>query len=169
MLRRTFITGSLATPFLTTPVFSHIPIMVLQNTKTGEILRFRHEYNVVDKKVIEEFNWFARDHRENVATDMDPKLLDMLHAISSKLGIDPVFAVLSGYRTEKTNRRLRKKNPESVAVNSYHVKGQALDITNYHGISPNQLAQAARSLNLGGVGAYRRFVHIDTGPRGRYW
>ena len=40
----------------------------------------------------------------------------------------------------------------------------------FPGVSAFQIRQAARALNMGGVGFYPRsgFVHLDTGPV-RYW
>ncbi|HIP59990.1 MAG TPA: DUF882 domain-containing protein, partial [Campylobacterales bacterium] len=81
---------------------------------------------------------------------------------------DKAIKVYSGYRSPKTNKRLRK-NSEGVAKNSYHLKAQAIDI-NLPGTDLKNLKKLATFLRRGGVGYYPRsgFMHIDTGPI-RYW
>jgi uncharacterized protein YcbK (DUF882 family) len=56
-----------------------------------------------------------------------------------------------------------------VASGSLHQVGKAIDIR-VPGVKLNHLREAARSLELGGVGYYPAsdFVHVDTG-RVRYW
>jgi uncharacterized protein YcbK (DUF882 family) len=61
------------------------------------------------------------------------------------------------------------RTPLGVASDSQHNHLNAMDIL-VPGVAVYQLRQAARSLNLRGVGFYPRsgFVHLDTGPV-RYW
>jgi uncharacterized protein YcbK (DUF882 family) len=56
-----------------------------------------------------------------------------------------------------------------VARDSQHMNGNAMDIR-FPGVPVFRIRQAARSLQMGGVGFYPRsgFVHLDTGPI-RYW
>jgi uncharacterized protein YcbK (DUF882 family) len=63
-----------------------------------------------------------------------------------------------------TNAQLRKKSG-GVAKKSYHMQGRAIDVR-LTGARTADLAKAARSLNVGGVGFYPRsdFIHLDTGP-----
>ena len=99
---------------------------------------------------------------------MDPRLYDMLHAISIACGGD-TFEIISGYRSPATNERLRTTRGGGVAKQSLHTQGKAVDIR-MTGVPLAELRDAAKSLQAGGVGYYPRdnFVHIDTG-RVRYW
>jgi uncharacterized protein YcbK (DUF882 family) len=76
--------------------------------------------------------------------------------------------VVSGYRSPETNAYLREVS-DGVAQNSYHMKGQAIDLS-LPDRSLRSLHKAALSLHAGGVGYYpdSNFVHVDTGPV-RHW
>ena len=71
--------------------------------------------------------------------------------------------IFSGYRSPKTNNRLRH-NTSGVAKNSFHMYGQAIDF-HIKGYSTKKLQQAALGLKAGGVGYYPKsdFIHMDTG------
>lgn len=117
---------------------------------------------------MDEANHFLRDHRTGDIYPVDRHLLDMLHAIQQRLETNKPFYVVSGYRSPETNSMLRSKS-NAVAKNSFHMKGQAIDIRIPYG-DIDHLYKAAISLNQGGVGYYGKsgFVHVDTGPR-RMW
>ena len=55
-------------------------------------------------------NYVLRDHRCDAITSIDPKLLDVLHAVKSRVGRDEPFHVISGYRTPKSNELLRRSS-----------------------------------------------------------
>jgi len=109
-----------------------------------------------------------RDIRTEDVKEIDMNLLDLIYAISTKLQAKEPFTVISGYRSRKTNELLRKLG-SGAAKNSYHIKGQAVDIRN-PGYKASVIRRVAYELKIGGVGYYpkRRFVHIDVGPV-RYW
>ena len=113
-------------------------------------------------------NHIMRDTRTGDIKIIDKSLLDLISAISLKLKPKEPFHVISGYRTPKTNNLLRKRG-KGAAKNSYHLKGQAVDIR-LPGHKTSALRKAAYELKSGGVGYYpkSRFVHIDIGPV-RYW
>lgn len=117
---------------------------------------------------IEEISWLLRDHRANIANPMDPKLLDLLYQLQTKVEHRGEFHVISGYRSPATNAMLNKRS-SGVAKRSYHMLGKAVDIR-MPGFDTRQLHKAAISLKGGGVGYYSRsnFVHVDVG-RVRYW
>ncbi len=117
---------------------------------------------------LDEINHLMRDHRADVATKMDIKLLDNLHAICEKLGTENRVHILSGYRTPETNAKLRQRS-KGVAKYSLHMEGRAVDV-NIPGIKAQRIQEAALGLQAGGVGYYKSsgFVHIDTG-RVRHW
>ena len=114
-------------------------------------------------------NRFLRDHYSGEIGRIDPQLFDLLYRTRQELGTDQPFQVISGYRCETTNARLRNTRGGGVARNSLHMQGKAIDIR-IPGVPLSDLRDAATSLNLGGVGFYPRdkFVHVDTG-KVRYW
>lgn len=73
----------------------------------------------------------------------------------------------SGYRSPSYNAALRRKS-KRVAKHSQHMKCAAIDFR-INGISMRRLQRYVRSLpEIGGVGIYSRWVHIDTGSK-RDW
>ena len=115
-------------------------------------------------EVLDQVNFLLRDHHDGQVHQTDPALLDSLGRIRQHLGIRGPFEVVCGYRSPETNAMLRQKS-KSVAKNSYHVYGKAIDIR-VSGVTTRDLHKAALSLRAGGVGKYSKskFVHIDTGP-----
>lgn len=113
-------------------------------------------------------NYIMRDVRTDDVKQIDRDLLDLIYKISLKLKTDGPFHVLSGYRSHQTNSLIVKQF-ESTAKNSFHTKGQAVDIR-LPGQRASVLRRAAFELREGGIGFYprQRFVHIDVGPV-RYW
>ena len=93
-------------------------------------------------------------------SDFAPEALARLHTGRPK--------VLSAYRSPTTNAWLASVS-RGVARDSQHMNGNAMDIR-FPGVPVFKIRQAARSLQMGGVGFYPRsgFVHLDTGPI-RYW
>jgi uncharacterized protein YcbK (DUF882 family) len=117
---------------------------------------------------LKKINRLMRDVRTNDVKPIDTHLLDLISAISIRLKTEKPFHVISGYRSTKTNSLLLKRG-KGAAKNSYHLKGQAIDIR-IPGLRTPILRRAASEMKKGGVGYYphRRFVHIDVGPV-RYW
>lgn len=104
-----------------------------------------------------------RDFRSGDRHPIDPALMDYLYAVAGSLGVDPVFSVISGYRSPQTNAQLHAKS-NGVAVHSLHMQGRAIDVR-VAGVDCAQLSAHALELKRGGVGYYRTadFVHLDTG------
>ena len=117
---------------------------------------------------LKNINHIMRDFRAKDIKQIDTRLLDLLHGITTKLKPKNPIHVISGYRTPETNAKLRKRG-KGAAKNSYHVMGKAVDI-HLPGWRTSALRKAAYKMKSGGVGYYpkRRFVHIDVGPI-RYW
>ncbi len=90
---------------------------------------------------------------------IDPRLVSGLERLRKILG-RPI-TITSGYRTPEHNRRVKG------APNSRHMTGEAADIS-VPGMSPAQVAEAARKAGFGGVSAYGGHVHVDVGPE-RTW
>ena len=99
---------------------------------------------------------------------MDINLIDALYQIKTLCGVEEPINIICGYRSPETNKRMHRRH-RGVAHNSYHTKGQAVDI-NIKGAPLQRIQQIAESLKIGGVGYYPKsgFVHIDVGPI-RYW
>lgn len=111
-----------------------------------------------------EISHVLRDHRTDEAWPIDPKLLELLYRLHSRMETAQPFHVISGYRSPKTNAMLRQKSG-GVARRSYHMQGRAIDVR-LPGLRLTDVRKAALSLRAGGVGYYPKsgFLHIDTGP-----
>lgn len=114
-------------------------------------------------------NQLLRDFRTGDVHAIDPKLLDLLHALRDTTGATRPFEIISGYRSPQTNAMLRQRGGGGVASGSLHMVGQAIDIR-LPDVPLATLRDAALSLARGGVGYYpsSNFVHVDTG-RVRRW
>jgi uncharacterized protein YcbK (DUF882 family) len=109
-----------------------------------------------------------RDFRTGELHVIDPKLMDYLVEVAHTLGAEPVYSVISGYRSPQTNARLHEQSA-GVAQHSLHMEGRAIDVR-IATVDCAMLAARAEDLQRGGVGYYRasNFVHLDTG-RFRTW
>lgn len=109
-----------------------------------------------------------RDWRNGEEHFMDPKLFDVLHAISGKLETRAPFQIISGYRSPASNAAMHAQS-SGVAEHSQHMQGKASDIR-LDGVELSNLHKAALSLKAGGVGLYpvSNFVHVDV-ARVRSW
>jgi uncharacterized protein YcbK (DUF882 family) len=109
-----------------------------------------------------------RDYRTGDRHPIDPHLLDILYEVAQSIGVDPVFSVISGYRSPQTNALLHERSA-GVASHSLHMEGRAIDVRLTH-VNCADLADKALGMQRGGVGYYRQsdFVHLDTG-RVRTW
>lgn len=150
-----------------TPPHGH-GVLTLQNQRSGErmTVQYRFPNGQLDPAGMWQASILLRDVRTNEAVSMDPRLLDFMVDIRTALRLPPqaVIVITSGYRSPQTNSELRRQSRQ-VAENSYHLKGQAVDIK-IPGVPGSRLAQAAKSLRRGGVAYYPSsdHVHIDTGP-----
>ncbi|RLA74927.1 MAG: hypothetical protein DRG11_03350 [Epsilonproteobacteria bacterium] len=138
----------------------------LYNTHTTERLNIiyyqdgkylRHSMNAINK--------IMADHRTGKTVNMDKKLIDTLYMLkkSTNNSENSYINIISAYRSPVSNRKLRRRS-RRVAKNSFHTKGQAIDI-NIDNVSLSKVRKKAKLLHKGGVGYYPRskFVHIDVG------
>jgi uncharacterized protein YcbK (DUF882 family) len=137
--------------------------VALFNLHTGEQLDvefFRGGY-VADS--LAAIQVLLRDFRNDEQHPIDPRLMDYLHDVARHAGVDPVFSVISGYRSPQTNEQLRERS-SGVARHSLHLEGRAIDVR-LAGVHCADLAGRALDLTRGGVGFYAKsdFVHLDTG------
>lgn len=141
----------------------------LVNYNTKEELTVTYWSNgAYHRSALDQLNQFLRDSRDSGTTEMDPLLFDVLWHTARISGYGGQVEVLSAFRSPESNAWLASVS-RGVARDSQHINGNAMDIR-FPGVPVFRIRQAARSLNMGGVGFYPRsgFVHIDTGPV-RYW
>lgn len=139
----------------------------LRNAHTGEHAAVHlFDGQGWNKKSLIVCDWLMRDHRENDARRMDPRLYAGLYILQRAAGRDAEVTILSAFRTRKTNNMLRRKGI-GAAAESYHMRARAVDFR-IGSVSPVLLARSTRALGLGGTGLYSSFVHMDTGPS-RTW
>ena len=104
----------------------------------------------------------CRDGADKVLIDVDlvAKLQDL------RTYLNKPITITSGYRTDSYNKQC------GGADNSYHLKGQAVDIY-CSGVKPIVIALWAEFTGLGGIGLYldrtQEFVHIDTRQNKYRW
>ena len=105
-----------------------------------------------------------RDRHDGTVHAIDPRLVDLMFGIFRMTGTCSPVQVVCGYRSPRTNARLRIHH-RGVASHSLHMQGKAVDIR-MSGCGLGSLHAAALALRAGGVGYYphSNFVHVDTGP-----
>ena len=141
--------------------------LALVNENTGEAVNAT--YWIDGDYVLEELEQIhrvLRDHHVDEIAAIDLRLVDLLHALGQKLEVAKPFHVLSAYRTPRTNAKLAERF-DTVATNSFHLRGMAVDL-HLPGRRKRDLLRAAIRLKGGGVGNYRTYVHLDTGPVRRW-
>jgi uncharacterized protein YcbK (DUF882 family) len=141
----------------------------LLNVNTKEALTVTYwSDGTYHRDALDQLNHFCRDSQNNQQTEMDPLLFDVLWQTMQAVGYGGTVEVLSAYRSPTTNAWLASMS-RGVARDSQHMNGNAMDIR-FGSVPVFKIRQAARSLQMGGVGFYPRsgFVHLDTGPI-RYW
>ncbi len=136
----------------------------VHNMHTGDT--YKGIYRVGNQylpEAFEEINHALRDHRTGDVFPIDPRVIDIAAAVHKMSGSKKEFQILSGYRSPKTNNKLRGKST-GVAKQSLHMSGQAMDLK-LPDVSNSRLRQLAIKLKAGGVGYYPRsgFIHVDSG------
>jgi uncharacterized protein YcbK (DUF882 family) len=143
--------------------------LALRNLHTDERLEVEyHREGGYVPQALDALTMLLRDFRTGDTHPMDPALFDVLHDSAQRLGVEPKFGVISGYRSPATNAMLHEAS-SGVASHSLHLEGRAIDVR-LSGVDTAALAGMGLALARGGVGYYRRsdFVHLDTG-RVRSW
>ncbi len=164
----------LATPAVALPVAPQRPHrrtrrLFMRSPHTGETLKTTFWANgSYINNALSEINWFMRDWREESAITIDPRVIDLLSALHSKLRTNKPLQLLSGYRSPKTNALLHATS-SSVSPRSLHMVGMAADIA-LSDRTIDEIIGAAAASGAGGIGRYAgsNFVHIDCG-RPRRW
>lgn len=89
-----------------------------------------------------------------------PAMLNMLQALRDELGL---VKVASGYRTYAHNEGI-----EGSAEHSRHLWGLAADVV-VPRMPPSSVTRWAEQHEVGGIGYYERFTHLDVQGRNRRW
>ena len=125
---------------------------------------------VYDEEALKQLNHFMRDWRSDEPTTMDRELIDLIWTLHHELGSQEAIHLISGYRSKKTNEKLRRAGGGQ-ARRSQHTLGRASDI-HFPDVPVKKLRASALVQEVGGVGYYPTsgipFVHVDTG-RVRMW
>ncbi|NUB29742.1 DUF882 domain-containing protein, partial [Azospirillum brasilense] len=141
--------------------------IVLHHPASGETVSVTYRRaDGYDPQALDRIATLFRDRRTGETVPVDPTLVELLADLRDRCGADadtPVH-ITSGYRSPLTNVTLARSNP-NVAENSYHLRGQAADIS-IPGVPPRRLADEAAALQRGGYALYPHtgHVHVDTGP-----
>lgn len=165
--RRNFLKMTAAIPaiFTSKKVFaseSNEKFLNMFNIHTGERLEIKYfQSGIYDKEALKKIDHFLRCHFTNDVSHMDVNLLNLLSNIARIVGKDKELEVISGYRSTQYNNYLINLG-RRVSKNSLHLKGMAIDFA-IPQISNEKLYDIACSLQIGGVGLYSNFIHIDTG------
>jgi len=144
---------------------SNVKTLKLHNVHENKTYRAEfYEKDCYKLRGLFEVNKAFIDYRAKEITRIDVDLINLLYDINLHVGLDKEFNIISGYRSEKTNAKLRR-SMRGVAKDSYHISGQAVDIY-MPGVSLRKLRDTAIGLKSGGVGYYpgSNFVHVDVGP-----
>jgi uncharacterized protein YcbK (DUF882 family) len=129
--------------------------IALRNLNTGERLELDYfRDGAYLSEALSAIEVLLRDLRNDAQHAVDPKLLDYLVDAAAMSGVQPVFGVISGFRSPPPHPRSR----------SLHMQGRAIDVC-ITGADCAVLAAGAAQLQRGGIGYYRasNFVHLDTG------
>lgn len=173
--RRRFLIGAgtlvAAAAIASRPVFAqskNVPperTLSFYNLHTGENLKTAYwvEGEYIPES-LSDINHLLRDFRNDEIKPIDLDLLNLLHAVTLRLGTSKPIQLVSGYRSPATNLMLHARS-SGVAKHSLHMDGMATDIR-IPGHDLRELHKVAASMHGGGVGYYARsdFVHVDVGP-----
>jgi uncharacterized protein YcbK (DUF882 family) len=172
--RRAFLAGAVSTMAFARPALADMGeprALAFDNLHTGERLSVEYWANgAYVPDALTSINHLLRDFRTGDVHVMEPRLLDLLNVLHTRLETNSPFAVISGYRSPTTNAALRTEHERSgVASKSLHMQGMAIDIRVAR-CSLEAVHKAALALQAGGVGYYPQsdFVHVDVG-RVRTW
>ena len=139
------------------------------NVRTGEELEITYRVGRhYIPAALNRIDHLLRDVLSGEVKPIDPRLLDLLYCVRRDLDTEEPYAVISGYRSPRSNRLLAKRK-SGVAKKSLHIEGMAVDLL-LPGRDLDAVAETAKSFHAGGVGYYpkSKFVHLDVG-RPRYW
>lgn len=163
--------GALSVVSGTAPASATERKLAIYNIHTKETLEvvYKRDGEYVPEAMAK-INHIMRDWRRDEEIEMDPALVDLIWELHQELGSKEPVYLISGYRSRKTNERLRRAGGGQARY-SRHILGKAADI-HFPDVSVKRLRNSALVRERGGVGYYPTsaipFVHVDTG-RVRHW
>jgi len=146
-------------------------VISIHNIHTKETLTVTYKKNgKYIPSAMKKVNHIMRDWRRNESRVMRKDLIDLMWEVHSQTGSKKPIYLISGYRSLKTNNKLRKTRGGQ-ARRSRHILGMAADV-HFPDIPVRELRETALIRERGGVGYYPTsglpFVHMDVG-RVRHW
>ena len=141
----------------------------LHNINTRETLKVTfHDGKDFIPAAVAKLQHLLRDFRTGEEHEIDARLYLLLTDLAAKAVREPVYDLISGYRSPQTNEKLRAQG-HAVAEHSLHREGRAMDVR-LHDFPLDAFRDLALAAKRGGVGYYPRsnWVHVDTG-RVRSW
>jgi len=137
--------------------FAINPLLLLHQVSIQTYsLKMSGNTNITPNFKVKEFA--CKDGSDKILIDVN-LVIDRLQKIREHF--EKPVTVVSAYRTEAYNQKV------GGASNSFHIKGQAFDIS-INGITPLKIAQYAEILGINGIIQYNNFTHIDSRPT-KYW
>lgn len=147
--------------------YPKLPEIEFYNLNTKESLKTRlyNSQGLIPQKVLDQFEWFLRDHIHNKTHPIEPRLLKLIYKIAFHFNAKKVI-IISGYRYGKKWKRVKGK--EYMA--SRHHWGKAIDFF-IPEVNTSKLAAYARTLGKVGVGYYpnSNFIHLDVREGSYFW
>ena len=146
-------------------------VISIYNIHTKETLTVTYKRNgQYIPSALKKVNHVMRDWRRNESRVMRKDLIDLMWEVHNQLGSQKPIYLISGYRSLKTNNKLRKTRGGQ-ARRSRHILGMAADV-HFPDVPIRELRDSALIRQKGGVGYYPTsglpFVHMDVG-RVRHW
>ena len=140
--------------------------ITMHHMHTGEDITITYKRDGrYDEAALKKLDWFLRDWRRSEATQMDPRLIDLVWEVQREAAPNTPILIVCGYRSPQTNAILRHRSA-GVARYSQHMLGRAMDFF-IPGVPLEQLREYGLRLARGGVGFYPEsgspFVHMDVG------
>jgi uncharacterized protein YcbK (DUF882 family) len=154
--------------FILSLTFIQANNLKLHNIHTNEKIVLKIKNGEIQNK--KEINYFLRDFRTKEVIDIDNNLLKNLYKIIKLNKLEKKeIKIISGYRSSKTNKNLKKEFKKNVAKRSLHMEGKAIDFY-IENINLKNIYEKIKKMNLGGIGYYKKdnFIHIDTG-KVKFW
>jgi uncharacterized protein YcbK (DUF882 family) len=132
----------------------------LESVNNGEALEVTLDLATgePDERSYRALRHFMRCLRTGAETPIDPRIVELLFAISRRTG--QKILLVSGFRAPMY----------STAKLSYHTRGMAADIR-IPGMTPLQVRDLVMSMGVKGVGYYpvSQFVHVDVREEKSFW
>lgn len=132
-------------------------------TQEAVTVEYRNKDGAYNEEALNQIDQLLRCHGEGETHPISLKLIELLDNVEDHFASDGI-TVTSGYRSPAYNLKL-KKMLRRVSTESLHTQGMAVDIV-VAGVDKGELVKYVRSLDVGGVGDYRRVnaIHLDVGP-----